>query len=115
MRYEVREPPLTDSVEILDFGECVHSACEEARSLIDLAVAQSSPVRANTRPKVAVALLARVNELASSALLLLLRERHRDGAVLALSAYELRLDSMYIAHDVDRAAVWLDHASQNKS
>lgn len=114
MPYEISEPLITESEEILALGECVHRACSEARSLIDLSVGQSSRVQANAKPKITLALLARVNELASSALLLLLRERHRDGAVLALSAYELRLDAMYIAQDVTRAAAWLDHAAENR-
>ena len=65
-------------------------------------------------PQVAIAMLQRINELAASAEILLLKGRERDAAVLILSGYELQLDAMYIATDPQRADTWLDHARENK-
>lgn len=113
-KYTIHELPNSDCPYVHRFCHCVEQSRLTAITLLKALLSQSPSNAPVAPPQVAIAMLHRINELAASAEILLLKGRERDAAVLILCGYELQIDAMYIANDPDRADTWLEHARENK-
>jgi hypothetical protein len=114
VKYTIHELPNSDCPYVHRFCHCIEQSQLTATTLLTALLSQSPSNAPVAPPQVAIAMLQRINELAASAEILLLKGRERDAAVLILCGYELQLDAMYIANDPKRADTWLDHARENK-
>ena len=113
MSVTVNELPNTNCPETLAYCHCIERIRHQSLHVVASLLAQNPPNAKVVLPLVAIAIAQRVDEIAASATILLLKGRERDAGVLILSAYELQLDAMYMALDPVRAQVWLDHVREN--
>lgn len=114
IEYTIHELPNSDCRYVHRFCHCIEQTRLTASNLLTDLLPQSPNNAPVAPPQVAIAMLQRINELAASAEILLLKGRERDAAVLILCGYELQLDAMYIANDPKRADAWLNHTRENK-
>ncbi len=109
----VNELPNTNCPEILAYCHCIERIRHESFQVVTSLLSPNPTDVKVAQPLVAIAIAQRIDEIAASAMVLLLKGRERDAGILILSAYELQLDAMYMALASDRAAIWLDHAREN--
>lgn len=114
VKYTIHELPNSDCPYVHRLGHCVEKSRLTATALLTSLLPQAPSNAPVAPPQVAIAMLQRINELAASTEILLIKGRVRDAAVLILCGYELQLDAMYIARDPARADIWLDHERENK-
>ena len=110
----VQELPSINDPDLIRICVCVQDMRRILTALFKHVVSQLTrhPVTAPIR--VTLAIVDRLAEGALSVELLCQKNRVRDAAIILLSLHELRLDLQYIALDLERADIWLDHAQEGK-
>ena len=109
-----QELPSINDRDLIRICVCVQDMRRILTALFKHVVSQLTrhPVTAPIR--VTLAIVDRLAEGALSVELLCQKNRVRDAAIILLSLHELRLDLQYIALDLERANIWLDHAQEGK-
>ena len=87
--YHVHELPNIDCRISHQMCHCVEKLRSEATLFIESLLNQRPAGAPLAPPQVAIALLCRVNELAASAEMLVIKQRARDASILILAGYEL--------------------------
>ena len=108
--HAVQELSSINDPDLIRICVCVQDMRRILTALFKHVVSQLTrhPVTAPIR--VPLAIVDRLAEGALSVELLCQKNRVRDAAIILLSLHELRLDLQYIALDLERADIWLDHA-----
>jgi hypothetical protein len=106
-------PNLTDP-DLIRSSVAVQGLRGSLAGLVCHVVDQLSQAPVTIPTRVSLAIANRVSECSLSTEILCSKNRARDAAILLLSVIELRLDIQYIAIDLSRSDIWIDHARENK-
>ena len=112
--YKVQDLPSINDPEIIRSCVRVQEMRIAVNELFMHVVSQLTRHPITTPVRVTLAIVDRLVEGALSVEVLCQKNRVRDASILLLSLHELRLDLQYIALDLERADIWLDHTQKGR-
>ena len=112
--HDVQELPSINDRDLIWSCVCIQEMRRIVTALLKHVVSQLTRYPITAPIRVTLAIVDRLVEGALSVELLCQKNRVRDAAIILLSLHELRLDLQYIALDLERADIWLDHTQERK-
>ena len=110
--HDVQELPSINDRDLIWSCVCIQEMRRIVTALLKHVVSQLTRYPITAPIRVTLAIVDRLVEGALSVELLCQKNRVRDAAIILLSLHELRLDLQYIALDLERADIWLDHTQE---
>jgi len=112
--YALRELPTINDPNLIKYCVCAQDMRRTVSDFLQNVTNQLAQHPVTTSIRVALAIMHRMAEGALSVELLCMKNRVRDAVILLLSLYELQLDLQYIALDLSRADIWIEHKPEDK-